>query len=77
MEYVTSWWGTLIICGLIYFGVFGANKAGFERAMDQHLQTSAEEQLSGLMSEAFVYVNFTCSIAFATFSLLFIHLVLK
>jgi hypothetical protein len=57
--------------------VFGANQAGFHRVMSQHLQTPAEERLSGLMSEAFVYVNFACSIGFAIFALLFIHLVLK
>ena len=77
MEIVTSWWGPLIICGLVYFAVFGANQAGFHRVMNQHLRTPAEERLSGLMSEAFVYVNFACSIGFAIFALLFIHLVLK
>ena len=77
MENITSWGGTLTICGLVYFTVFGANKRGFERIMSQTLITPVEERLSGLIEEAFVYLNFTCSIGFAIFALLFIHLVLK
>lgn len=77
MAWIFSWWGTLIICGFIYFAVFGANQAGFRRAVSQYLREPAEDRFAGLLAEAFVYINFTCSIGFAIFALLFIHLVLK